>query len=183
VSIAHQRMQLADHGEQCPPYNFKLKSIMSAPALNLKPSILDRLVDVSLHGAASPAWYTSEEIMEAVRRDLESLLNTRKTCQGLCHGLPEVTNSLITYGVTDSASLHVSTAAQRKNVARELEETIRRFEPRLSWLKVTIGEPATRKDRVLRMHLAGTLDIEPSLDFELSGSLELVTGRVSMTFS
>jgi type VI secretion system protein ImpF len=157
--------------------------IPAMSSLNLKPSVLDRLVDVSLNGAASGSWYTPEEMMESVRRDLENLLNTRKTCQGLCDGLPEVTNSLITYGVADSASLKVNTASQRKRVARELEEAISRFEPRVSRLKVTIGEPATRKDRVLRLHLSGTLDIEPSLDFELSGSLELVTGRVAMAIT
>ena len=155
---------------------------MSPPA-NLKPSLLDRLIDVSLHGAACSAWYSPGEVMESVRRDLENLLNTRKTCQSLCDGLPEVADSLITYGVTDSASLRVFTAQQRTLVARELTQTIARFEPRISALRVAIDEPATGKERVLRLQVSGTLNIDPALDFALNGSLELVTGHVSMAIT
>lgn len=150
---------------------------------NLKPSILDRLVDVSVLGPASPPWYAPNEVIEAVRRDLEALLNTRQTSQGLCDGLPEVTNSLITYGIPDASALKVFTAQERDAVARKIEESVRRFEPRLSNVKVTVLGPATRKDRVLRLHIAGRLTIEPASDIEFDAAMELTTGRISMATS
>ena len=150
---------------------------------NLKPSLLDRLVDVSRHDSAADAWYTPEQVMESVRRDLENLLNTRMSSQGLCDGYEEVTNSLITYGVPDASSLQTITARQRFEIVRELEQTITRFEPRLSSVKVTLAEPATRKDRVLRMQIRATLNVEPALDCELSGALEVGSGHISMAIS
>ncbi len=150
---------------------------------NLKPTMLDRLVDVSLNGSAASHWYSPDQIMEAVRRDLEALLNTRQTSQGLCDGFPEVENSLITYGIPDASSLKVVTAQQRAEVARRIEESIRRFEPRLERVKVEIMQPATRKDRVLRMQVSGRLTVEPVTDIEFDGSMEVTTGQVSMAIS
>lgn len=150
---------------------------------NLKPSLLDRLVDVSASGPSSPQWYTPAQVIDAVRRDLESLLNTRQTCQQQCAELEDVKNSLITYGIPDAASLAVVTAAQRNAVAREIEQTIARFEPRLSRVKVNILQPATRKDRVLRLGVTGRLNVDPAIDVGFDGSLELTTGHISMANS
>jgi len=147
---------------------------------NVKPSLLDRLVDVSVLGPGSPQWYTPRQMTDAVRRDLESLLNTRRTSQQLCDGLAEVENSLITYGVPDASGLQVITNAQRNAVARTIERTIERFEPRLSRVKVHILGPGTRKDRVLRLKITGRLHVEPAVDVGFDGSLELTTGHISM---
>ena len=147
---------------------------------NLKSSILDRLVDVSVVGPASAPWYAPAEVIDAVRRDLETLLNTRQTSQGLCEGYPEVTDSLITFGIPDASALKTFTAADREAIARRIEQSIRRFEPRLSHVKVTVLAPTTRKDRVLRLHIAGRLAIEPASDIEFDAAMELTTGRVSM---
>jgi len=154
----------------------------TAPA-NLKPSILDRLVDVSLLGPTCAPWYSQQQAIDAVRADLENLLNTRKTNIGLTDGLPAASDSIIAYGIPDASSLTVNSAEQRHNVAREIAESIRRFEPRLSRVSVTIVEPATRKDRVLRLSIRGRLNIDPAVDIDLSGSLEVTTGRIQMATS
>lgn len=154
---------------------------MQALPANVTPSLLDRLVDVSVSGPASPQWYTPDQMIDAVRRDLESLLNTRRTSQALCDGLAEVEDSLITYGVPDASGLQVVTNAQRNSVARTIEEAIHRFEPRLSRVQVQIVGPATRKDRMLRLKIAGRLNVEPAVDVGFDGSLELTTGQISMT--
>jgi len=150
---------------------------------NLKPSLLDRLIDVSLQGSAAESWYTPQRIIDSIRRDLENLLNTRRSSQGLCDGYREVADSLITYGVPDAASLHVITARQRIELARELETTIARFEPRLKRVKVSIVEPATRKDRVLHLQIQATLNVEPAADCALSGYLDVGSGKISMAAS
>ena len=154
--------------------------MLDLPA-NVKPSLLDRLVDVSVLGPTSPQWYTPAEMIDAVRRDLESLLNTRRTSEELCDGLVEVESSLITYGVPDASGLQVITNAQRNQVVRTIEETIVRFEPRLSRVRVELVGPTTRKDRVLRLKVTGRLNVEPAVDVGFDGSLELTTGQISMT--
>src|SRR5205085_2465499 len=49
------------------------------PKLGLMPSVLDRLVDPASAGTEGQRGYTLNQMMEAVRKDLEELLNTRQT--------------------------------------------------------------------------------------------------------
>ena len=66
----------------------------------LLPSILDRLIDPDSHGTADRPWYGVSQMLQAVRRDFGDLLNTHQTHQGLCDDLPQVRQSLFTYGPT-----------------------------------------------------------------------------------
>src|SRR5262249_42777188 len=49
------------------------------PQLGLTPSILDRLIDPESAGTAIMTGYSAEKMYQAVLRDLEDLLNTRRT--------------------------------------------------------------------------------------------------------
>ena len=102
--------------------------------------LLDRLLDAD-PGAPEMPPPTAAEALErlhaAVRRDLESLLNARRRRRPLPALLSELTSSIINYGIPDPASGAYAVPEQRAALAREVEATIRRFEPRLT--KVSVG--------------------------------------------
>lgn len=156
---------------------------MAGPSLprTLKPSVLDRLIDASREGSRAPTWYDLDGVIAAVERDLTDLLGTRQTHQGSCDGFPEVEQSLITYGFPDAASLLAVTPPQRAQLGRRLEQIVRRFEPRLKDIRVNVLDPPDHVERVLRFQITGRLQVEPVVDLELDGSVELTTGRINVT--
>jgi type VI secretion system protein ImpF len=156
---------------------------MPSPPLpqTLKPSVLDRLIDASLEGSRAPAWYDLDGVIASLRRDLEDLLNTRQTCQGLCDALPELENSLLTFGLPDAASLLAVTPQQRLQLGRRIEQIVSRFEPRLKQVRVVVLDPVDQRRRVLEFQIRGRLEVDPAIDLELDAALELTTGQLSVT--
>src|SRR5262249_27140855 len=79
----------------------------------LQPSLLDRLIDPESAGTAILIGYDERKMRDAVRRDLEELLNTRQTHVGLSPGYVELNRSILAYGLPDLVSLEAITAKQR----------------------------------------------------------------------
>ena len=154
---------------------------MSIDSTNVQfPTVLDRLVGVSVDGDASPACTDSRKTVSAVLQDLQSLLNTRQTSQGLAADQPEVSQSLIHYGIPDASALQVFTPQQCAQVAHQIEMAIRKFEPRVEHPQVTVVRPATRKDRALRLRITGQLRGDTGASFAWDAELETSTGHFSM---
>jgi len=61
----------------------------------LMPSIIDRLIDPGSGGTAWRRGYGLEQMIQAVQRDLEDLLNTRQSHEGLPPEFKEVHNSIV----------------------------------------------------------------------------------------
>lgn len=146
----------------------------------LMPSILDRLIDPESRGTIDQPWYTVHQMMESVRRDLDELLNTRETHQGLCDDYPEIQNSMITYGLPDLTSLRAETPAERAEIGRALEATIARFEPRLRAIRAVLLDADDTKQRTVRYRIEARLCVDPAPDVAFDATLELATGRYSV---
>src|SRR5262245_50160729 len=108
------------------------------PQMGLMPSILDRLIDPESGGTAWRRGYGVEQMMDAVRRDLEELMNTRQSHMGAADNYPEVKRSLIAYGLPDLTSLDASTPQQREDIGRIIETVVALFEPRLKDIRATM---------------------------------------------
>ena len=95
-----------------------------------KPSVVDRLSDPTTAGAVGREGYGLRQMEEAVRRDLEDLLNTRQTHQGMSDAFPELLNSVAAYGLPDfaaldptrSSSLQVGTLVARIHILECLDD-------------------------------------------------------------
>jgi len=127
--------------------------------------VLDRLIDEDPAIAREPYKSRSEVLAgmrRAVRRDLEHLLNTRRRPLTPVEGLDQIEESVITYGLPDIAAQNLGSAHGRAALVRELERTIRRFEPRFASVKVEVVGNASQIDRTLRFRINALLRAHPA---------------------
>src|SRR5262245_18124466 len=153
----------------------------------IKPSVLDRLIDAETGGRSNRQGYGEAQMMEAVRRDLENLLNTRRASfrQIGIDDLPEVQRSVAGYGLPDYVSTDAATAKQREQIGQIIAEMIDVFEPRLYDVVVTVKDPETVKQQkrddfqntALYFHIQARLRMDPSPDVAFDTVLELTKGR------
>lgn len=126
-------------------------------------SVLDRLIDyepdVSREAPGSRA-RTLRLLKQFVRRDLEWLLNTRRT-PDLPPGLEEVSRSVLAYGLPDFTARSVKSYSDRERLLGEIEEAIRVFEPRLEGVSVHLEESGG-KESGLRFRIEARLRVDPA---------------------
>lgn len=79
-------------------------------------------------------------LRESVRRDLESLLNTRRPRLSWPATMTELDGSILAYGIGDIAGRHFESAAERSAFCTEVAATIARFDTRLTAVAVRLTE-------------------------------------------
>src|SRR5947209_4072641 len=94
----------------------------------LLPSVLDRLLDDdpgATRDAPRGRDLALREIKEAVRRDLENLLNTRRRLFDWPHEWKELNRSVVGYGIPDMTGSALGLAAAREELCRLLQAVLR----------------------------------------------------------
>jgi type VI secretion system protein ImpF len=137
---------------------------MANQDVDFLPSVLDRLLDDSPNSTAARPRNRSQQLGElrnAVRRDLEALLNSHQCCRSPPAEMTELPRSLLDYGVPDFLTVNAAAGSAREQYRGAVEDTIRRFEPRFKLVKVTLLDenPA---DRSLRFHIDALMYAEPA---------------------
>jgi len=129
------------------------------------PSVLDRLLDAGATpvGARSRGQQLNE-LRDAVRRDLEALLNAHRYPHAPPPDMPELQRSLLQYGVPDFLTINAGAADAREEFRLALEETIRRFEPRFKSVSVTLVGDHNPHDRTIRLRIDALMYAEPVPD-------------------
>jgi type VI secretion system protein ImpF len=122
-----------------------------------RPSFLDRLI----RGGAG-AVDTDSARRRAVMRDLEWLLNTRRIHVGPGEGRPELERSVYQYGLVDISFRADGSAMSAAEVRREIEDTIRLFEPRLERVRVRVREAEDDASRNVRFVVEAMLKADPT---------------------
>lgn len=125
----------------------------------LVPSVLDRLIDndpqVSRETPQSRG-QVLREMKQAVRRDLENLLNTRWRCKDFPPHLSELDVSLVNYGIPDFTGMNLGSVQDREKYRRLLEATIRKYEPRFRKVQVQLVD-SDAIDRTLHFRIDAIL--------------------------
>jgi type VI secretion system protein ImpF len=135
------------------------------PDRTVTQSVLERLIDREPDTASEPPPTRSQSVRQlksSLRRDLEWLLNTRRTPEAAGHEFRELEQSLYNYGVPDLTAINRESASDRNRLARTIEQTVSAFEPRLKRIKVRQLEAAAGAQHVLRFEIEGLLDIDPA---------------------
>lgn len=128
-------------------------------------SPLDRLLDDQPEQGRDRPLSEGEALAvlrRAVRRDLEALLNAKRRWRSLPSELEELPASVAGYGLPDYTSGAMADPDTREAFRRELEATIRRFEPRLAEVSVLLVESDNPLEPTLRLRIEGLLHAEPA---------------------
>lgn len=136
----------------------------SEPGRRVRQSVLDRLIDREPQAAADPVdgWGGSvARYRQSVLRDLEWLLNTRRTPDPAPDDLPLVRDSIYNYGLPDLSSLSADSPGDRRLLLREVQRTLQAYEPRLDSVRVSAAEPAETSRPQIRLAVEGLLLMEP----------------------
>lgn len=150
----------------------------------LRPSILDRLLDDEPHNQTEqdPGQHQLiKQLRNSVRRDLESLLNTRYHVVKPPDNLYEVEKSLLNYGLPDLATINISDAKKRDEFTARLQRTLIEYEPRFKSVKVSYVDNKDDTDRTLRFRIDAVIYADPLPQVVVFDSiLESVTRTVSV---
>jgi type VI secretion system protein ImpF len=147
-------------------------------------SVLDRLIDLDPNLSQDPPRSQSASLVElkqAVRRDLEWLLNTRCHAENVDGGLTEAPRSVAFYGLPDFTAASAKSSAEQDKMTKAIEEALNYFEPRFSNIKVSL-EPVSNVDRNLKFRIEATLEIEPTPEAVVFDTvLQLGSGNFAVT--
>lgn len=127
-------------------------------------SVLDRLIDErpdEVQERPMTSSQTMSRLREAVRRDLEALLNTRERCRGWPQAFKEIDDSVVGYGLPDFSVLSLQ-GQWRNSLSRRVVEAIRRFEPRLTAVNVQFDERREMLERVARFRIEALMAADPA---------------------
>ncbi len=128
-------------------------------------SVLDRLIDNRPDSKIDPPLSRSESLRRlrnAVKRDLEWLLNSSRTAEPIPETYKEVLSSLYVYGLPDINSVTLDNSQDEARLVRSLETAILTFEPRLMRVRVTTYERLSKKKTALVFHVEAYLMIDPA---------------------
>lgn len=143
-------------------------------------SVLDRLIDEDLKvsGALNLTRSVSlRKLKDAVRRDLEWLLNTRHPVQPAPPG-SQLASSLYMYGLPDITSLSVLSLADRKYLTESIQSAVSLFEPRIANVRVNLLTIGHDKVPSLRFVIEGMLRVNPNPEpVSFDTVLELSSGE------
>lgn len=124
-------------------------------------SLLDRLTRdrAPVRTVGAHQLRAARTFRDAVRRDLENLLNTRYRCSSWPPALHELEQSLVNYGIPDFTGASFNDPNSQREFRRVIERAIQRFEPRLKRVKVTLRESGYARDRILHFRIDATLQV------------------------
>lgn len=148
-------------------------------------SVLDRLMDDEpdmTRELPRSRGQLLRELKQCVRRDLENLLNTRWRAQPWPAHLDQLERSLVNYGIPDFTSVSFGSSGGQQRLVEMIEQTVRRFEPRLKQVKVELLPPSDQSSRTLRFRIDALLRAEPAPEpVVFDTQLQANTGQFEIT--
>lgn len=127
-------------------------------------SVFDRLLD---DDPANPnerrltAGKAIDGLRDAIRRDLEALLNTRPCSTTWSAEFSELGNSILNYGAVPVTGADLGGDDNRERFRAAVEHAIRRFEPRFLRVSVTLVDDKERIERTLRFRIEALVQAKP----------------------
>ncbi|MGE4481426.1 type VI secretion system baseplate subunit TssE [Acidocella sp.] len=131
----------------------------------VKLSVLDRLLDDAPETARDRPLSATDALTllrRAVRRDLEALLNGRRRLTSVPSQFSELANSSFTFGLPDFTAGAMQEDNARETLRREIERSIRRFEPRLVQVTVTLIPAKEETATTLHFRIDALLQADPA---------------------
>ncbi len=137
----------------------------SSSARPLLLSVLDRLIDDSPEASREAPLGEAQferEFRAAIRRDVESLLNTRVRFLAAPQELTELRRSSYEYGAPDFSGANLATRKRRTEHLKMIEAALKAHEPRFKTVKVVAIDDSDRTDRTLHFRIEAMVHAEPA---------------------
>ncbi|WP_187290247.1 type VI secretion system baseplate subunit TssE [Terriglobus saanensis] len=141
-------------------------------------SVLDRLREKT-------SWPTTRAaslryLKEAIRRDIEDLLNTRRPPIPEIENYPLANVSVLNMGLQDISQLGSSADGRLEEIQRAVQQCIETFEPRLQNLIVTAKNGSTPR-REIWLTIEATIQVQPAAEtISFDTMLDLTSGMYSV---
>ena len=145
----------------------------------LRPSVIDRLIDPESEGTSWRRGYSVEQMIDAVRKDLEDLLNSHRTALDIPEEFVEVRKSIVAFGIPDPASYETTGPNAAQRVCAAIEEAIGSFEPRLSGVQA-IPLRGDASQLSMDFEIRATLRLDPAPEVAFVTLLKLTTGEATI---
>ncbi len=142
-----------------------MRTPSAAEAPRPRLSLLDRLIDDAPDRLRDPPLSAAEAfaaLRQSVRRDLEALLNAHRRWRSWPAAYGALDTSPVAWGISDFAAGAFNDLRQREELRAEVEASIRRFEPRLVRVRVSLIEPKDPLMPILHLRIDGLLRVEPA---------------------
>ncbi len=128
-------------------------------------SLLDRLIDddpdkeqeVPLSGKK-----LERLVRDALRRDVQSFLNTRRRCIPMPESLEDAKGTVADYGIPDFVGHTLSTERRRKKFVQMIETHLREHEPRFKSVDLTLIDGVDVSTRSLQFRIEAEVYAEPA---------------------
>lgn len=148
----------------------------------LRHSVLDRVAQKGT-GRAGDLRIGFHELLQAVRRDVEWLLNTKRVQPYDLENLPETRKSIVNYGLPDFSHFTGSSPEDCEEICGLIVQILKRFEPRLAANTIRVEHvPATERTGTqshFRIH--GLLHVDPVKEpVVFDTEIEMDTGSVQV---
>ncbi len=124
--------------------------------------LMDRLLNDSKTSSYARPQAVITQIRESVRRDLESLFNTRSCAHSPARHFTHLQKSLLNFGLPDLTTVNFSSKEDRKSFCSQVESVIKRYEPRVKSAKVSINDKIDVEDPTIRFRVEAVLHVSPS---------------------
>jgi len=150
----------------------------------LRASILDRLIDENpdVNNTLDRNYqHKLINLKNCVKRDLESLLNTRYKITSVSDDSSEINNTILNYGLPDLATINFTDNEKKQAFIKKFESILKQFEPRFKSIKITYIDNSNVLDRTLKFRINATLYADPYPEIIVFDSiLEPVTRYINI---
>jgi type VI secretion system protein ImpF len=136
---------------------------MDGPNQFIQLSVFDRLDGGSDHGIIGDRVSDIQIVRKSVLRDVENLLNTRRSIIDPPGSYRYLNDSMFVYGLEDFVAKNPKSPDVRKALKQSIETTIRKFEPRLMHVLVEFNNQVGNEHH-LCFTVKATLNADPVLE-------------------
>jgi type VI secretion system protein ImpF len=144
-------------------------------------SVLDRLIDLDPRNSKEVAPTRLQSVRmhrDAVRRDLEWLLNTRRVAVPVDESLKELCRSVYNFGLPDFTGYSMATPDDKTRLIKQLQNALKIFETRIARVRIIpLDSQGSEKIRTLRFRIEGLLLMVPEPEHvTFDAELQLTSG-------